>query len=312
MHAGAEIPFFHHFDGALQPPNRLRNPRGNVQVDNQNNRDGRQKKAVQKAAQLFSRREKFFGIGDADDFPAGRFYRLNRDQPLFALRFIHIASIGVVQHRLDILIFQPGVNELLLRVIDDVADAVDDINISFFTQADPLAQFIDRSKVDVHYKHAFLIPGVVPVSDQPAHGHHPAIFGLKQVLNMRRRKLQFFRIAECGFEPGLFGQPGIPPHRVCRHAPHELALCRKERDGHQVLPRSQQRFELLLQLRLIRDVGSFAHFVLGDLKNILHPAHVHFQVCVDLFDDLTEVKIGVLFRHLGKSVEQQKTDQNDG
>ncbi|MNC23413.1 hypothetical protein D3C75_714400 [compost metagenome] len=88
-------------------------------------------------------------ICHAHNLPSCQIQGAHRNKTFLSCRFVQVAAEFILQHRLHILILQPGIDQLLLRMVDNVAQRVEDISISSFTQLNLSAELINGTEVEV-------------------------------------------------------------------------------------------------------------------------------------------------------------------
>ncbi|MNJ47546.1 hypothetical protein D3C77_427050 [compost metagenome] len=168
-----------------------------------------------------------------------------------------------------------------------------------------MAELINRPKININDEYTLLqyvsVVSVIVLNDL-AHRDNPPVFPFEQVLNMRGRKLQLTSIFLGYFKPRLFRQFRILPHRSGRNVPHKISIHRKKRDRNQILTCTQNRSKLLRKC-FFTHMLTRVNFLLGDFKNILHPAHIQLQVGVHLLYDLVQVQVRILLRCPRETIE---------
>ena len=133
-------------------------------------------------------------IGDAHGGPARRLRRAGDVEFAAApLAEEHPAVFGR-EHLLGVLLLQPRVNEILLRVPEDAARPVDEVDIAPAAQLDIRAEPVDDLIVEVDQQHALHLSG--RVEHGLGKGDDPVVLPRDQIFHAGRRDLDLIRVRQ--------------------------------------------------------------------------------------------------------------------
>ena len=216
------------------------------------------------------------------------------------------------QNLFHIFLLQSRVNEVLLRVPEDAAALVDEINIAAVAQIHGGAQPVDDLVIEVDQQHALHAPR--PVEHRTGDGYDPVILARDQIFHAGRRDLHLPRVRQRAGVPRGLLIAGIGIElRVCRPE-QRAARLRDERNGRDLRTDLLRGSELLLGGRAdgvgqhvlvrSRQVGR-DHVVVHDkVGDILHILDIHVNLRVDAQDELAGIVGRIFEQFIGRSADR--------
>ena len=200
-------PLFQLPHGAVQLFHRGGDPFRKAEIDKDQKEDGEEHHEhgePQKLAEIIPQR---FLRDDADQLPAGVAHRFDGDLTALRMEGLGVGAVGVACGGEVIFLLQAGIDELLPGVVDDLAVAIDEVEVALpVGKPHILADLLDAAEVHIHQKQAALRAAAPGQFDLTADGDHPmvAVIGIdKEILDMGGGKMQVLDALHGAGEPVL-------------------------------------------------------------------------------------------------------------
>ena len=233
--------------------------------------------------------EQFACRGHIDDLPACVADRLDHNRPLFPHKVLDMGSILIGCRHPVVLLHHAGINRLLFRMIDDLAVPVHQIHIPGVLFICLVKNLLDRAVIHIDKQDS---PSGVPhicKLHAPAQGDYPRILvvaALKNVLDMRRGKMQILNLLSCLHKPLLLFQINRLLSRGDRPCCQNRTILRHTDNTDKiVLIFLIQQVHLLVD-GLLGQVFIFDDIVIHEIGDVHHITDVAVQVPADLFQHL--------------------------
>ena len=172
--------------------------------------------------------------------PAGVSHGLDRHLPRLSLKFLRMGAVGISGSGQVVFLQEPGVNELLTGVVNDLSAAVRQIEISLrMAQIHILADLLNAAEAHVHQQHAALDiarPGQFHLAAQGDHPPVPIVRIFEKVLHMGGGKVEIFNPLLRRGEPGLPLRGHAVFQFLQRRGSNQIAVSGEHRNGHHTLP----------------------------------------------------------------------------
>ena len=293
----------------LHAPHRLRQPadgvgdgHGQLQREDQRQHQRRRRDEQIGLVDPVPAAQQLLRIGDAHGGPARRLRRAGDVESAAApVAEEHPAVFGR-EHLLGVLLLQPRVDEILLRVPEDAARPVDEVDIAPAAQLDIRAEPVDDLIVEVDQQHALHLP--CRVEHGLGKGDDPVVLPRDQIFHAGRRDLDLIRVRQRVHVPVRRVIIGIGIERRALASEQRPARLRDERDGGDLRADLLCGGQLLLcaaagrvgQPVLVRrlQIGRDRAVVDDEIRNVLHIVHVHLELRVDAQDELLGVVRGAI------------------
>ena len=126
-----------------------------------------------------------------------------------ALELLAVGAIPVACRCLVVLLLQPGIDELLPGMVDQLAAAVNEIQVAPIGQLHVAAHLFNASKAHIHQQDTPLCGSVPGQLDIAAEGNHPLVVVvrvLEEILDMWRREMEVLLLLKRREEPARLRQ----------------------------------------------------------------------------------------------------------
>ena len=294
-------------DGLLQTADGVRDMGGDPEIQKGHQEDGEQQQRQSKQDHLVGVRLQILHRHHTHQLPAGVAHGLNSHLPLPPLKALPVAPVGVARRRPVVLLQQAGVDQLLPRVIDQLAGAVDEIEVTAVGQLYIPADLLDAAEAHVHQQHPRLggpAPGKLHLTAQ---GDHPPVAGvllLEQVLDVWGGEVEILHLFDGNLEPAAVPKLRIRLQLGQGRGGDQPALLVKHGDGHDGLPvLLVQKTHAGLQGALLQ-IGVLDDPVIQGVGHPHHPPQIAVQVHVHLGQDPLAVVLHQLVCGGGEAQEQ--------
>ena len=247
-------------------------------------------------------------VGNAHRRPSGGLRCAGYIEPAHPALAGERAAVRCCQHLRDVFLLQSRIDQILLRVPEDAAALVDQIDIAPAAELDIRAEPVDDLVVKVDEQNALHIPCAVE------HGlgerNDPVVLARDQVFHARGGNLYLVRFLQRGLVPVCILVIGICVERRTLASEQRAAGFRDQGDGRDLRADLLCGGQLFLRFAAGRvrqpvlvgraQIGRDRAVVDNKIRNILHVLHVHIKLGVDAADQL----LGVLRRAVQQLVRQ--------
>ena len=274
-------------DGVLQPPDGVGDIGGDAEIEEGQQEGGEEQQGHAEQQRLLRARGQVIRRYHAHQLPAGVAHGLDRDLSAAALKGLPPGAVPVGGGRPVILLLEPGIDQLLSGVVDQLPVPVDEVEISAVGQLHVPAHLLNAREAHVHQQHAALGDAAAGELDVPAQGHHPAVpvvRVVKEPLDVGRGEVEVLHLLHGRLEPAaLLGEGGaLQAGQGCRG--HQRPAAVKDRDGHQGVPVFLIEQAHAVGQAALRQIGGLDDPVVHGVRDAHHPPQVAVQVHVDLVE----------------------------
>ena len=273
--------------GLLQRFDRGRDPRGDIGVDHREKESDKhhdkrdQKTRLQRIQGDSAHRRR------PDDLPSGVSDRLDSHRPLFPLEHLLVDPVAVAGRRLEVFLFQPGIQKLGFRMVDQISVRSHEIDIAAVPERNLIEQLFQTVIADIDQKHALFRGGTLRDLDHAGRRDHPAVLvfaHIKDPLDVGNRKMKVLRLAQCRPEPRFLRRIHTGLQAGSGNCLQKLPASGKQGDIlHIVLVIVVEQHHLPVDA-LVLQIRIFDHVVIQGIGKLHDAAEPHIHRAVHLVD----------------------------